>query len=214
MGVPHDDDDERCLHVQFQTAFMRHFHFSSRLSHVNTPPQTSSIGGRLWVPYKDPSLRGDWSNVVLIATEDFTNQMAKKGQSQLSIQKNGCSLRERLWAGRPAQQLAMDSPHPTSLEVSPWPLLDNQSVVWVVVSIHPDTQRQRAAEMASCGGFGARKPPGTCPVIYFWLFFWFSFSQPVQMTCRKVQTMNLAKHQKLILLEKIRGVTQKWRRFL
>ena len=145
--------------------------FSSPLNWVYTSHWTISSGGRLWVPYKDRSFRRDWS-FILVQTASFTNQMAKKGQSQLSIQKHGCSQWERLWDGRPAGQLTMDSPHPISPEVSLWPVLDNPSAIWDVVSIHPDTHDQRAAEMAGCGGFGDRKPPGTCPVIYFWLF-WF-----------------------------------------
>ena len=56
--------------------------------------------------------------------------------------------------------------------------------------------------------------PGLAREFIFGCFLFLSFSQPVQMTRPKVQTVNRSQHHKLFLQKKIRGVTQKWRRFL
>ena len=126
----------------------------------------------------------------------------QKGQPHLSIQKNGCSRPKQLHAGRPAHQCPTGLPSPASLGMSHWTLLDSSPAILKVVFRPSHTQAQSAADKRTPARFGARKPPGTCPVIYFWLFSVSDLFQPSEMTRRKVQTVNLTKHQKLFCLRK------------
>ena len=131
------------------------------VSFESTHPPDNLIGREALSPLRRPSLRRDMSFVVLFSTANFTNPMGKRGQSQLSIQKNGCSRPEHQDVGRPAGHAAMFFQHLAFLGMSPWPQSDCQSAVWEVVSRRSHTQEQerRKRRVAAALVFKGRPGP-------------------------------------------------------